>query len=332
MVEGPGARRVIAPTTTLAFADFWPSFSRRESMLHRAIRDLGIKTTTDPRDATVLLHSDFGRIHRSFAGRRVYFSGENVIPDFTACDFAITSALLDHDRHYRLPYWAFSCENPQRLVRSPGFDPSTSMVGQKGFCSFLASNPRAPERNRFFRILNRRLPVSSGGRVFNTTGIQVRDKLAFLASHRFTICFENTSSPGYTTEKLVDAFLAGTIPIYWGNEQVGLEFNRRAMLHAADYRTLDALADRVIQLADDDAARTQMLGEPCFKDNRLPDAMSNDHLCAALDRALTMPLAARPLRRIKDRLRSHCYRSPLHQSVVSLACRCDAILWRIGIR
>lgn len=37
-----------------------------------------------------------------------------------------------------------------------------------------------------------------------------------LNAHRFCLCFENTSFPGYITEKIFDCFLAGTIPVYLG--------------------------------------------------------------------------------------------------------------------
>ena len=32
----------------------------------------------------------------------------------------------------------------------------------------------------------------------------------------FSICIENSSNRGYHTEKIIDAFLSKTIPIYWG--------------------------------------------------------------------------------------------------------------------
>jgi len=32
----------------------------------------------------------------------------------------------------------------------------------------------------------------------------------------FSICIENTSHHGYHTEKIIDAFLSKTVPIYWG--------------------------------------------------------------------------------------------------------------------
>jgi hypothetical protein len=318
--------------TTLAFCDFWPTFSRRESMLHRAARALGVRITPDPNEASVLIHSDFGTRHREFAGRRIYFSGENVLPDFSTCDFALTSALIDHERHHRLPFWAFACDDPRQLIRPAATELRGTPWRQRGFCSFVASNPRAPERNAFLRILHRRRPVSSGGRAFNTTGRPVGDKLSFLASHRFTICFENTSSPGYTTEKLIDAFTAGTIPIYWGNEAVGLEFNRAAMLHAADFPSLNALADHVVAMSDDESACLQLLSAPFLRDNVLPRPASDDALCEALERAFSLPMSPRPLKPLSHRLRAHCYRSPLHQTLVSAACRLDAALWRIGLR
>ena len=42
-------------------------------------------------------------------------------------------------------------------------------------------------------------------------------KLKFQHRFRFTIAIENSESPGYATERLMDAFLEGTIPIYWGD-------------------------------------------------------------------------------------------------------------------
>ena len=38
----------------------------------------------------------------------------------------------------------------------------------------------------------------------------------FLETCRFNICFENVSADHYCTEKLFQAFLAGSIPVYWG--------------------------------------------------------------------------------------------------------------------
>lgn len=42
------------------------------------------------------------------------------------------------------------------------------------------------------------------------------DKLDTISDYRFSICFENMVLPGYMTEKMVDCFVVGSIPLYLG--------------------------------------------------------------------------------------------------------------------
>merc|ERR1719248_199636 len=51
----------------------------------------------------------------------------------------------------------------------------------------------------------------------------------------FVVTFENTDTDGYVTEKIVSAFLAQAIPIYWGTPRVKEMFNPEAFLYAGDY-------------------------------------------------------------------------------------------------
>lgn len=41
-------------------------------------------------------------------------------------------------------------------------------------------------------------------------------KIRAMANYRFALVVENTRHPGYVTEKIFDAFISGTVPIYWG--------------------------------------------------------------------------------------------------------------------
>ena len=43
-----------------------------------------------------------------------------------------------------------------------------------------------------------------------------KDKIKTISKYKFAICFENISYPGYVTEKIIDCFVAGVIPIYLG--------------------------------------------------------------------------------------------------------------------
>lgn len=45
-------------------------------------------------------------------------------------------------------------------------------------------------------------------------------KLAVIRAYRFVVCYENTSTPGYISEKLFDCLFAGCVPIYLGEPNI----------------------------------------------------------------------------------------------------------------
>ena len=51
-----------------------------------------------------------------------------------------------------------------------------------------------------------------------------------LADYQFSITIENSKSKYYFTEKLLDCFATGTIPIYWGCTNIGDFFDERGIL------------------------------------------------------------------------------------------------------
>jgi len=42
------------------------------------------------------------------------------------------------------------------------------------------------------------------------------NKIETISNYKFCICAENVEYDGYVTEKIIDCFIAGTIPIYFG--------------------------------------------------------------------------------------------------------------------
>ena len=75
--------------------------------------------------------------------------------------------------------------------------------------------------------------VDSGGRFRNNIGGRVTNKKKFLSNYKFS-CFENSKTAGYISEKLVDSFKAGTIPIYYGDDTVLELLNNRSYIHVKD--------------------------------------------------------------------------------------------------
>lgn len=55
-------------------------------------------------------------------------------------------------------------------------------------------------------------------------------KINSLKDHMFSITIENCKEDYYFTEKLIDCFLSGTVPIYWGCPSIGKFFNIKGII------------------------------------------------------------------------------------------------------
>lgn len=64
-----------------------------------------------------------------------------------------------------------------------------------------------------------------------------QDKLDTISDYRFSICFENMVLPGYMTEKMVDCFVAGSIPLYLGAPDINALVPRQAYVDMRDYKS-----------------------------------------------------------------------------------------------
>ncbi|MEL7100519.1 MAG: hypothetical protein AAGM84_16965 [Pseudomonadota bacterium] len=70
------------------------------------------------------------------------------------------------------------------------------------------------------------------------------DKGAALAPYRYTVVIENVRSPGYFSEKLIDALLCEVVPIYWGAPDVTAYFDARALMRCESLSELRAAIAR----------------------------------------------------------------------------------------
>jgi hypothetical protein len=82
-----------------------------------------------------------------------------------------------------------------------------------------------------------------------------------MKDYKFVMSFENSSYPGYNTEKLVDGFISKTIPIYWGDTNVNSDYNPKSFLSYHDYNNQDILIEKILELDNDDSKYNQMLLE-----------------------------------------------------------------------
>lgn len=252
-------------TIRIYFVDFWNDFDPTDNFFFKRLQ-LYYNVVIDSKPEYLFFSNNGFENLRYVDCIKIYFSGENDVPDFNLCDYAIAfHHITFEDRYFRLPlYTLYKCFEK---VSNSEFDlkNASSLLNRK-FCNFVVSNSKGadPIRELFFKKLCEYKRVDSGGRYLNNIGHSISNKIEFIKDYKFTIAFENSLSSGYTTEKLIEPMVASSIPIYWGNPNVHLDFNKKSFVCLNDFESIDQAIKEIIYLDTHDEAYIKMLSEPHY--------------------------------------------------------------------
>ena len=229
-----------------------------------------------------LLYSSFGYEHLKYKCLRIFYTGENVRPNFEECDYAFSFDYPITERNYRLPIYRLY-PSYQKLLEPRS---SKEILGHdRKFCCFLASNSQGKVRNKFFELLSSYKKIDAGGKLFfNVEEPVPRGKeIEWMSQYKFCLAFENSSYPGYTTEKLTNALAAGTIPIYWGNPIVERDFNTSSFINCHEFASLEEVVDHVIQADQDPQLQRVILNEPILPGNQEQSFCNEENIISKFD-------------------------------------------------
>lgn len=255
------------------YRDFWTN----EKNIDESIKKY-FKILLDPLEIKkrVFIHSVFNDLlYTQKETLHILFSGEswnrglnNYNVKLIMEDTDISNGIICHPYFivdsYVYNYWPIYMN-----IRSP--------VRKSKFCIFVASNDYNYDiniRNRFFKKLSQYKKVDSAGSAFNNIGMRApRNDISkgdysyynFLSEYKFMICFENTSKSNYLTEKLANAYLGKTIPIYWGASKVREWCNNNAILQleeSASDKDMDILISRIKEIDNDDMLYDEIYKQP----------------------------------------------------------------------
>ncbi|NEO99689.1 MAG: glycosyltransferase [Symploca sp. SIO2E9] len=307
----------------LKLTDFWRSFDPTDNFF---IKFLGtyydIEISDDPDFLIYSCYNKDGYLRwrngarksaaeefRKYDCIRIFYTLENVRPNFKECDYAFTFDYNAHVNQYRLPSYGIydpNCKLPfvkvndvHPLVKNEDFDPEKIKKEKTKFCNFVYSNMHGRKRNRFFKKLSKYKRVDSGGKWLNNLGYRVKDKLEFLKQYKLTIAFENFAYPGYTTEKLIQPMLANSIPIYWGNPLVNRDFNTKSFLNYSEFKNEDELIEKIIEIDQNDDLYLEYLKQPYFVDNQINQFIDPQNILKQFDYIFNTPKT--PVAQMKKR-------------------------------
>jgi hypothetical protein len=225
-------------------------------------------------NAPIVICGPFGKRHVRYRKTKVLWTGEPW--PYTPGDYDFTVGFEESaaPTHLRFPLFVDTLAADELdgcAWELPDYD---TWRARPHFCNFIYSNADSPVRNEFFDVLSRRRHVISPSSVRNNAPAIKngerhasnwrRTKIAYQQDFRFTIAFESMKKTGYTSEKITDALHAGTIPIYCGNDHIDRDIKKDAFIDAADFSSLEELADYVIAVDEDRKQAARYLGDRDF--------------------------------------------------------------------
>lgn len=218
----------------------------------------------------------------------IYYSGENYLyhsNDFHT-DFICLCSTTENipnqikDKTFHVPYTYATMPN------NFNFNLTTRKNNNRPyFLAYCASNPVKEREFMFNYLVNNDKTNScySLGKCFGNNPKAIRKPIGpgwteqklidEYSKYRFVLCMENSVVDGYITEKIINAFKSGAIPIYWGTDMAKKLFNPKAFINVSDFDSFESCCDYVLELDKNPQMIENMKNEPVFLNNKAPDVL-----------------------------------------------------------
>ena len=198
---------------------------------------------------------------------KLAFFTENQIPDLNKTDYAVGHVHLNYLDRYFKNFKYFKLKILINIINSRKY----ALKGKKRklFCGAVISNNISGDffRLKFIDELNKYKKIDMGGKYKNNIGGRVKDKINFLTSYKFSIAMENSGSDGYYSEKIIQSFLSGTIPIYYGDYMIDEYFNPRSFILIKGEKDMQKKIDYIKQIDNDEQLYKSILKENVINSN-----------------------------------------------------------------
>ena len=206
---------------------------------------------------------------------KIFISGEPVSPAFTFFDCCVGMDNISFgDRYCCYPDYIRTCLSNGLAIEKHISDLDTFVSTKAKFMDYIQSHDRPDKlREKWVKAFQSYKPVDCPGPHLHNCEEDVSTyakKIAFQSKHKFSLIIEASDHPYFVTEKIIHAFIAGTIPVYYGTKDVSSVINPKAFISLIGKTESEAL-EAVKELDNDEAAYKAMLQEPIFVDPNFVD-------------------------------------------------------------
>lgn len=266
----------------VGFLNFWPDFDFENNFFINTLRSMyqNIEISKKPDYLFFSVFGDFDGVD-SYDCVKIFYTGE---PDWNypvqklkqKSDFSFSFDFSDDLNHFRLPFYVIQARGgPESILHDSGRDITAIKAQKKKFCAFVCTSEHCKERNNIFELLHKYKKVDSAGYWLNNVGYHltrdpkfwIESKLSFIKDYMFVIAYENCSQEGYTSEKIFEPMQVNSIPIYWGNPKINLEFNSKSFVNRHMFDSDEEMLAYIHWICSDEKKWEEVISEPCYNDN-----------------------------------------------------------------
>jgi hypothetical protein len=194
----------------------------------------------------------------------LWYTAENIRPPL----HLNYDAFLSHDidgfdgRNIYLPHWVTRLSSTYSGAKSamPKLLKKRKLSSNKRkFACAIVSNPERV-RMSFINYLSSYRMID----IYGKLGDGISNKFEVLNNYRFNICFENSLHPGYVTEKALDSWGAGSIPVWYGSSS-GSSINSKCLVNVAELG-FEKARKMIIEIDDNFSEFEGKRNEPFLED------------------------------------------------------------------
>ena len=144
------------------------------------------------------------------------------------------------------------------------------------FCAYLYKKP-IQYRIDLFHFISKYKKVDALGDCCNNDCNKIIDRYTYnenetyndlavqkYSSYKFVLALENGIFPGYSTEKLINPILAGSIPIYAGSDKIFEYINKKRVIYVYDFENYDMLLQYIRFVDNNDELYNSIVDNEIF--------------------------------------------------------------------
>ncbi len=260
-------------TVKIYFTGFWKSFNFEDNMFMYILKKR-YTVVLDSQNPDFVICSPLGNPYEymKYDCPRIMYTGEFLSADFNAIDYFIGYDNIEFgDRSFRFPLFLWSDTGIFASDKPLSHDEAVKELHSKEyFCNYIFGHDTAlGKREQILELLQKYKRVECAGKhrnnMPNNEIYTIRTKRQLMKKCKFSITAESVCYPGYTSEKIVDAFRVNSIPIYFGDPTISNDFNTNSFIDCLQYDSIEKAVEKVIEIDQNDDLYVDMLCEYRYK-------------------------------------------------------------------